>query len=279
MFWRKIKPKELKTVWEIHKGPRVSYLVGTAHFFPYSFRQSFLRLFAGAAAVLFEGPLDEKSLQAIRSSGIAEKPAASALDLIDRRTTVKINEKLFPGCRRKTLEDAIRLSVPGTGSPLYEMTAGMKPWLAFFTIWSAYLERCGWRCSVDLEAHAVAREMDIEVVAMESIAEQVAVLEGLSLERIVGFLERVDRWDTYRKAYVRHYLAADLEKIRTTATGFPSRHRSVIDGRDETFFRRMRPYIDAGMTIACVGVPHVPGICALLESNGYRIHGPAAPRA
>ena len=276
MFWRKLKQKELKTVWKIRKGPRVSYLVGTAHFFPYSFRHSFLRLFDGAAAVLFEGPLDEQSLQTIRSSGIAEKPAANALDLIDRQTMAKINAKLFPGCRRKTLEDAIRLSVPGTGSPLYEMTAGMKPWLAFFTLWSAYLERCGWRFSVDLEAHAVAREMDIEVVAMESIAEQVAVLEGLSLERIVGFLKRVDRWDAYRKAYVRHYLAADLEKIRATATGFPSRHRSVIDGRDETFFRRMRPYLDAGTTIACVGVPHAPGICALLESNGYRIQGPAA---
>ena len=122
MFWRKSKQKELKTVWKIRKGPRVSYLVGTAHFFPYSFRHSFLRLFDDAAAVLFEGPLDQQSLQIIRSSGISEKPAASALDLIDRQTMAKINAKLFPSCRRKTLEDAIRLSVPGTGSPLFCMS-------------------------------------------------------------------------------------------------------------------------------------------------------------
>jgi len=27
----------------------------------------------------------------------------------------------------------------------------MKPWLAFFTIWSTYLEKNGWKYSVDLE--------------------------------------------------------------------------------------------------------------------------------
>lgn len=277
MFWRKKKEKELKTIWGIRKGPLVSYLVGTAHFFPYSFRNSLRQLFSEATAVLFEGPLDEKSLQAIRTSGIVHKPAESVLDTLDRQTVDKINDKLFPGCRRKTLEEAIRLSVPGSEDALHEMTAGMKPWLTFFTLWSAYLERCGWRYSVDLEAYEIAREMNLEVVAMESVQEQVAVLEGLSFERIVSFLQRVNKWDTYRKDYVRHYLAADLEKIRTTATGFPSRHHSVIDRRDETFFQRMRSCLDAGNAVVCVGAPHVPGICRLLETNGFRIQGPAAP--
>ena len=224
MFWRKRKQRELKTVWEIRKDDRLSYLVGTAHFFPYSFRHSFLQLISHAATVLFEGPLDEASLQAIRGAGIAEETATSVFDKLDRSTVAKINEKLLPGCRRKTLEDAICLSVPGTKDPLHEMISGMKPWLTFFTLWSAYLERCGWRYSVDLEAYGIAREMGREVVAMESVEEQVKVLEGLSLERIIGFLMQVEHWDTYRKDYVRHYLAADLEKIRSTATGFPSRH-------------------------------------------------------
>jgi uncharacterized protein YbaP (TraB family) len=277
MFWRKWKEKPLKNVWEIRKGNRISYLVGTAHFFPFSFRPSFQQLFEKATAVLFEGPLDKRSLQAIRSSGMFETPAASVIDQLDRQTRSKIREKLFPGCRRKTLEDAIRLSVPQAEDPLVEMTAGMKPWLTFFTLWSAYLQRCGWRYSVDLEAHAVAGEMRREVVAMESVEEQVAVLEGLSHERIMSFLSRVDRWDAYRKAYVRHYLAADLEKIRSSATGFPSRHRSVIDRRDQTFFQRMQPYLKAGNAVACVGAPHVPGICVLLEMQGFRIQGPALP--
>ncbi|KPJ78536.1 MAG: hypothetical protein AMJ54_03415 [Deltaproteobacteria bacterium SG8_13] len=278
MRWWKRKEKELKTVWAIHKGHRrVAYLVGTAHFFPYSFRDSFRQLIGEASAALFEGPLDGQSLQAIRSSGIAGKPAESVLDKLDRQTRTKISDKLFPGCRRRTLEDAIRFSVPGVADPLHETIAGMKPWLSFFTLWSAYLERCGWHHSVDLEAYRTAREMNREVVAMESVEEQVAVLEGLSVERIVGFLQRVDQWDTYRKNYVRHYLAADMGKIRASATGFPSRHRSVIDQRDETFFQRMRPYLDAEIAVVCVGAPHVPGICGLLQMDGFRIEGPALP--
>ena len=110
---------------------------------------------------------------------------------------------------------------------------------------------------------------------MESVEEQVAVLEGLSYDRIVEFLRRVDRWDEYRKEYVRRYLSGDLENIRTTATGFPTRHRSVIDRRDEAFYERMRPYLDEGGAVVCVGVPHVPGICSLLQTNGFQIHGPA----
>lgn len=278
LFWKKRNQKTLKTVWEIRKGHLVSYLVGTAHFFPFSFRHFFRQLMRDATAVLFEGPLDEKSLQSIRAFGIAKEPIASVLDALAPATVVKINEKIFPGCRRKTLVDAIRLSVPESGDPLYEMTASMKPWLAFFTLWSAYLERCGWRFSVDLEAYQTAAEMNRTVICMESVEEQVAVLENISFERIVGFLNRVDHWDSYRKNYVRHYLSADLEKIRTTATGFPSRHRSVIDRRDETFFERMRPYLHAGHAVACVGAPHVPGICKLLEANGFRTHGPALPR-
>ena len=261
-------------MWHIHGGHHISTLVGTAHFFPYSFRHYFLQLISGAAVVLFEGPLDEESLQKIRASGMVEKPGDSVLDQLDRQTRAKIKTKILPGCRRKTLEDAICLSVPGAEDPLDEMVVGMKPWLTFFTLWSAYLERCGWRYSVDLEAYGIARETNRKVVAMESITEQVAVLESLSYDRIIGFLRRVDRWDGYRKDYVRHYLSADLEKIRTTATGFPSRHRSVIDRRDETFFERMHPYLDAGGAVICVGAPHVPGICHLLRSNNFHIHGP-----
>ena len=277
MIWKRAGKNRLKTVWEIRKGARISYLVGTAHFFPHSFRLWFQQLMESASAALFEGPLDEKSLQRIRESGMTAGPADDLFAQLDRQTVARINEKIFPGCRRKTLEDAIRLSVPGSSDPLGEMVAGMKPWLAFFTLWSAYLERFGWRYSVDLEAHDAAREKDCEIVAMESVEEQVAVLEGLSTERIVGFLQAVGKWDSYRRNYERHFLAADLDKIRSTATGFPSRHRTVIDGRDETFFNRMKPYLDTGGAVACVGVPHVPGICELLKANGFQIAGPSLP--
>jgi len=274
MLWRKNKEKTLKMVWEVKKNDRISFLVGTAHFFPYSFKLSLTQLIKDAATVIFEGPLDKESLEEIRKSGFLKVPGDHVLDELDGQTRKRIVDKLLPTCRRKSLVDTIYLSDPGNPDPLYRMTGTMKPWLTFFSIWSCYLEKNGWRYSVDMQAYQIAREMDRNIVFLESMAEQIKVLESLSFERIIGFLKQVDRWESFAKQYAKSYLAGDLEKIRSSATGFPSRHVSVIDRRDALFYERMLPYFEQGNTVACVGAPHVPGIYKFLVSDGYQAKGP-----
>jgi uncharacterized protein YbaP (TraB family) len=274
MLWRKKKEKALKMIWEVKKNDRISFLVGTAHFFPYSFKNSLSQIIKDAATVIFEGPLDKESLAEIRKSGFLKEPGNHVLDELDRQTRERITDKLLPACRRKSLIDAIYLNDPGNSDPLYRMTGTMKPWLTFFSIWSGYLEKNGWRYSVDMQAYQIAREMDCHIVFLESMAEQINVLESLSFEKIIGFLKQVDRWESFAKQYVKSYLAGDLEKIRSSATGFPSRHVSVIDRRDALFYERMLPFFEQGHTVACVGAPHVPGICKLLASDGYQAIGP-----
>ena len=56
--------------------------------------------------------------------------------------------------------------------------------------------------------------------------------------------------------------------------GFPSRAPSVINPRDQIQFERMLPYLEEGKTLVFVGAPHVRGIRALLESEGYKVTGP-----
>jgi len=274
MLWRKKKEKALKMIWEVKKNDRISFLVGTAHFFPYSFKNSLSQIIKEAATVLFEGPLDEKSLGEIRKSGFLKESGDHVLDELDRQTRERIADKLLPACRRKSLYDSICLSAPGSSDPLYRMTDTMKPWLTFFSIWSGYLEKNGWRYSVDMQAYQIAREMDCNIVFLESKAEQIKVLESLSFEKIIGFLKQVDQWESFAKQYVKNYLAGDLEKIRSSATGFPSRHVSVIDRRDAIFYQRMLPFLEQGNAVVCVGAPHVPGICKFLESDGYHAKGP-----
>jgi uncharacterized protein YbaP (TraB family) len=274
MLWRKKKEKVLKMIWEVKKNERVSFLVGTAHFFPYSFKNSLTQLIKDAATVIFEGPLDEVSLAEIRKSGLLTEPGDHVLDELDAQTRERIVDKLLPTCHRKSLVDSIYLNEPGNPDPLYRMTGTMKPWLTFFSIWSGFLEKNGWRYSVDMQAYQIAREMGCHIVFLESKAEQIIVLESLSFERIIGFLKQVDQWESFAKQYVKNYLAGDLEKIRASATGFPSRHVSVIDRRDALFYKRMLPYLEQGNAVACVGAPHVPGICKFLESDGYRTIGP-----
>ena len=277
MLWRNRKEKTLKMIWEVNKKDRISFLVGTAHFFPYSFKKSLSQLIKDAATVIFEGPLDKESLESIRESGFLKEPGAHVLDELDRQTRERIVDKLLPTCRRKSLVDSIYLSDPGNTDPLYRMTGTMKPWLTFFSIWSGYLEKNGWRYSVDMQAYQIAREMDRKIVFLESKAEQIKVLESLTFERIIGFLKQVDQWESFAEQYVKNYLAGDLEKIRSSATGFPSRHVSVIDRRDALFYERMLPFLEQGNAVACVGAPHVPGICKFLTSDGFQTKGPELP--
>jgi hypothetical protein len=56
-------------VWSVRKAEQVCYLVGTAHWFPYSFRASLTRLFKRVRTTIFEGPLDELSMQRVSDYG------------------------------------------------------------------------------------------------------------------------------------------------------------------------------------------------------------------
>jgi uncharacterized protein YbaP (TraB family) len=163
------------------------------------------------------------------------------------------------------------MDLRGLRDPAYEMVKGLKPWMAFFTLWTQYLEQQGWKNSVDLEAYRLAKEMRKTIVFLETIDEQIGVLEGLPQERIIDFLKRADRWSHYLRKYVKCYLRGDLEEFLTLSTGFPSRSFAVIERRDEIFFERMRPHLEKGGAIVFVGSPHVNGISRMMIAEGYEV--------
>jgi uncharacterized protein YbaP (TraB family) len=73
------------------------------------------------------------------------------------------------------------------------MVKGMKPGLAFFSIWSNFLKKNGWQHSVDLEAYTIADELGKKIDFLETIEDQIGVLESLTRERITTFLKQVDQ--------------------------------------------------------------------------------------
>jgi uncharacterized protein YbaP (TraB family) len=271
MFFRKIKEKEVKMIWEVKNGNVNSYLVGTAHFFPYSFRTSLSRYLKDARAVLFEGPLDKHNMAKVVNAG-TEENSTHLFDRLDKQTVDRISEAILPVCRHKSSYLFFNFRTLSQENPVYEMIKGMKPWLAFFTIWSHYLESNGWRHSVDYETYTLAQEMQKDVVFLETIEEQIKVLESLSLERIQFFLERVEHWSEYAQEYVRSYLDGDLENLRSMWGRFPSRHCAVIGDRDEILCKRMLVHLEKGDAIAFVGAPHLRGISDLLRGDGYEIY-------
>ena len=79
------------------------------------------------------------------------------------------------------------------------------------------------------------------------------------------------------KEYEKSYLDADIEKIVSYRSVFPTRHYSVIGRRDEILCERMRCYLEDGDAVAFVGAPHIPGITRMLGAEGYQIIGQYTP--
>jgi hypothetical protein len=274
MFFLKSREKELKMIWEVHKDNKLSYLVGTAHFFPYSFKTSLRRYLKKVRTAIFEGPLDDDNMAKVVAAGCESQDSYHLFDELDKRAIDDITDVLRPACRDPNSFFIMDLCNFRMENPVYEMIKGMTPWLAFFTIWSNYLKKNGWKYSVDMEGYDLAKAMGKKVVFLETIDEQIKVLKNLSHERILEFLRNVDRWPTVAQAYVDSYLDGDLARLRSMGLRFPSRHHSVIDHRDEIFYERMQDYLVEGDLVAFVGAPHVRGLSKLLRENGYRISGP-----
>lgn len=277
MLFKRSREKELKMIWEVEKESARSHLVGTAHFFPHSFKTSLTRCLENARIVMFEGPLDEKNMARVVNSGLDTDSGYHLFDDLDRKTIDKITRALAPPCRGRNAYMVLNFRKFRVENPLYDMVKGMKPWLAFFTIWSNFLKTNGWKYSVDLEAFTIAEKLGKRIEYLETIEDQIGVLESLTRERIVAFLKRVDQWHDLASGYADYYLAGNLDKLRSSGLRFPSRHRSVINHRDKIFFDNMLDGFNTGNAVAFVGAPHVRGMSKLLHEAGFRITGPEIP--
>jgi uncharacterized protein YbaP (TraB family) len=278
MLFGKFKQKELKMIWEVQKNGKFSHLVGTAHFFPYSFSSSLRRYLKDARVVMFEGPLDDDNMARVRNAGIDKENSYHIFNELDDKTIAGIGSALVPICQARHSSYLVTFCKFDAKDIVYEMVQGMKPWLAFFTLWSAYLKRLGWKYSVDLEGYQVAMELGKKIVFLETIEEQIKVLQNISHDNIIFFLKQVDRWSSFAREYVECYLDGDLEKLKFTRVRFPSRHHSVINERDKIFYRQMRAELEQGQVVALLGAPHLRGVSRLLIADGYHIKGPWLPQ-
>ncbi len=269
-----MKEKKFNMIWEVAKAGRTSHIAGTAHFFPYSFRTSLSGYIKAAGTILLEGPLDDESTTKVVAAGSADAKAYHLFDDLDEKTIAGLKRVLSPGGRKKALLNLYSLLMRDYDQSLYAAVRGMKPWRAFFTLWRKFLEQNGWRYSVDLEAYQIAKEMNKEIVFLESIEEQIQVLENLSLKRIIRILKQVDQWPDYAQEYVGCYLEGDLDRLKSMRSRFPTRHPEVIDDRDAIFYKRMYPYLEQGEALVFVGAPHVRGISKMLAAAGYQIRRP-----
>jgi TraB family protein len=255
--------------WEVGRhgrpAPR-SVLVGAAHFFPRHFRRDLRRLIAAARIVLLEGPLDEaatrKVLEAGRGLGgdqlyrAARERIHAHLGIYSAPLDVhRILKDLVFGRQDEWLEQELRT---------------LKPWAAFFGIWTRWRAREGWEHKIDLDAAGIAAQFGKEVRYLETIEEQIAALEAVPVERYARFLSSGD-WRGYNESYERHYLAGDLEALAAAAQDFPTYCEPVIGRRDPLLAERMAPALEAGGACVVIGVAHCRGVLARLAQAGFTV--------
>jgi hypothetical protein len=263
--------KQLKTVWEAEKNGKKNYIVGTAHFFPYHFRISLGKILRRSKRALFEGPLDPQSMEKVVAHGSQGNGSWEIYQALDFQALKEIRGKaadLF-GDSHPLLQ-----FLPGGQKPPDPLQAHfqrLRPWLAFFNIWASYLKSKGWTGSVDLEAFELAKKWGKEIQFLESIEEQIQVLEQIPVDRMIRFLKKVHQWDEYSDSYVRVFLRGSLADWMSGTSDFPSRCSPVIDERDRVFYRRMKPFIEKGGSAVFLGAPHLHGVNQMLEADGYRM--------
>jgi uncharacterized protein YbaP (TraB family) len=263
------KQRRFAMLWELEKEGRRSWIGGTAHFFCYSFESSLRKLFDQVDTVLFEGPLDQASLDQVSEMG--RSPESGSLRLIDALTEEEVRrlERVVIGPRGfwARLLGFERPDPPDVRLLLSET----RHWMAFFSIWTSYLKRHGWDQSVDLEAWHLAHDMGKAVAGMETIAEQIETLETIPFSRVVNFFRLCERWDGHIKRNLRAYLRGDLEGMMGTSIEFPTRTEQVIHHRDVLFLERMKPFLEAGRCAVFVGTAHMLNLLPLLAGAGFTV--------
>lgn len=261
--------RRLQTVWRVEKDGRASFLVGTAHFSPISFRRTLTRLVRGSESVLFEGPLDQESMASVARYGACGEGTLSVYDVLEPAVIREINRQLADRSGQAALAgsflDLINVKTSGF---LEENARGVRPWMAFFTTWSAFLN---WKHSMDVEAFHIARKLGKEIGYLETIEDQLEALDGIPFDRIVRYFNRFEHWNAHRDRFSKIFLKGELQNYLSVTGEFPTRCESIIDKRDPVFFRGIKACFAERQATAFVGVGHIPGIRKMFLDEGYRV--------
>jgi uncharacterized protein YbaP (TraB family) len=264
---------ELRMVWEVSWEGRRSRLVGTAQFLPRHFRGALGQLIQEAHTVVVEAPLDEASLRKVVDAGAATVQT-TLYHALDQRALLRVCRMLGVPVVPRDVHEILRQALFGRPDQwLEDELRAVKPWMGFFGLWTRFRSQLGGCYSLDLDAARTAGQRGRPLKQLETIDEQIAVLDAIPLERIVTFIAEVD-WHAYYDDYVRRYLDGDLQGLIAAARVFPTFCEAVLGARDARLADRLLPALEAGDACAFVGIAHVPGMISRLQARGCEVFHP-----
>ena len=255
-------------LWKIETpGATTSYLFGTIH-------SDDARVVALPEAVARSLDASNRFVMEAIVDGNALMRMAEVMFFNDGRTLEQVvGKKLY-------MESMKALSARGLPTLGVEK---QKPWAVMLAL-SMPPPKTGEYLDLVLQARATQRNKPVS--GLETIAEQLAVFDGLPLPDQTALLKdtlntRVDldkEFEELRQAYLARDLAAIAAIGAKNKLGDERLYNEVMDRllvkRNRRMAERMTPILKAGGAFIAVGAAHLPGETGLLyrlEQAGYRV--------
>ncbi|MDB5592199.1 TraB/GumN family protein [Enterovirga sp.] len=272
-------------LWKLSRGSeRPSYLFGTLHVADRRLARlpELVAEHVSRASVLALETTDVSSL------GVGRLDARSRAELQeviraapDRRAEMLLDGPDFAALRRLAAE---------RGVP----EAGARTWNA--ATLALMLDRPGCAAEapggptyLDAMVARLARSRGVEIIGIETLAEQFSIFDGLAAETERALLISVLRQAPYGadavQSQVARYLDRDAGGIVVLMQDGPVRGEAeartprefldrLLDQRTLRMAKRIQPLLDRGNAVVAVGIAHLPGtsgLVALLERAGYSV--------
>ncbi len=256
-------------LWRIEGGgAKPSYLFGTIHSDDPRVNRlpsPVKRALDGSDSFTMEVLLDEKVLLELMVLSMLP-PEQSLIDLLD--------DDLY----KKTIEAMAKHGYPEAA------VERLKPWVVLTTL-STPQPRGGE--ILDLVLFTRADSLGKRVYGLESVEEQVSVLDQLSMEDQIAALKdtlaHLDKLESVFSDLYEAYLARDLDRLVALSDEHmymgdsdlsDALMEQLVDERNRRMVKRMRPRLQEGGAFVAVGALHLPGeqgIIQLLRNQGLKV--------
>ena len=212
------------------------------------------------------------------------------LDSAAAQTPALLGRGLLPADRplarvvAPATDSLLRAVLPGLGVATAQVQR-LKPWLLSLQLAGVAMQRAGFRpeYGLDRQPWARARAAGVRVVALETAAEQIAVLDGLPADDQEAMLRNalgdVGRAEVVAGALRRAWRAGDVRALDSLAfsrmAAYPRTRAALFDDRNARWVPQVeRLLADGAPAAVVVGAGHLVGprsVVALLRDRGYDV--------
>ncbi len=134
---------------------------------------------------------------------------------------------------------------------------------------------------MDIRLQNLAKENNQEIIGLESVTEQAAAVDVISLQEqaklLLEFVDNGKENDRELEKMEKFYLQQNLDSLKEIETEYEVPvvlMESILDGRNQKFLTKLLPHLEDTSVFCAVGALHLPGESGLIEQlrkQGYRV--------